>query len=310
MWKITAALGLFVLLCNGQTKISTETANLPIQRIGRSDLVAISVYDAPEFTRTARVADDGTIRLPMIKRRIRAAGLMPVELETGVGEALVEEGILIDPFVTVTVAEYHSRPISVMGAVRKPTTLQAFGPTRLLDVLASAEGLGAEAGPEILVTLPPASQDESPVLRRISVKALIDAADADVNIVLNGGEEIRVPEAGKIFVVGNVRKPGAFIARNEDDLTVLKALAMAEGLMPYADRQAYIYRREASGAKNEVVIPLRSIIDRKAPDVPLNASDILYIPDAKGRRLGLATLEKVLFIGSGATSALIYAGVR
>jgi polysaccharide export outer membrane protein len=57
------------------------TANLPAQRIGASDLVAVSVYDVPELTRTVRVGADGLIRLPMLKRRIEAEGLMPAELD-------------------------------------------------------------------------------------------------------------------------------------------------------------------------------------------------------------------------------------
>jgi hypothetical protein len=80
--------------------------------------------------------------------------------------------------------------------------------------------------------------------------------------------------------------------------------------MPYAAKQAYIYRREASGAKNEIPIELKQIMDRKSPDVPLIPDDILYIPDAKGTRATLAALEKFVIFGTGVTGALIYAGVR
>src|ERR1044071_794026 len=55
--------------------------NLPIQRIGANDLVAISVYDAPELTRTVRVDAEGFVRLPMLKHRLQAVGLMPAELD-------------------------------------------------------------------------------------------------------------------------------------------------------------------------------------------------------------------------------------
>jgi len=121
-------------------------SNLPIQRIGPNDLVAVSVYDGPEFTRTVRVAAEGFIRLPMVAQHIRAAGLMPAELEDAIATALMKEGLIVNPFVTVTVAEYTSRPIAVMGAVRNPLTFQAVGPVTLLDALARAEGLSLEAG--------------------------------------------------------------------------------------------------------------------------------------------------------------------
>ena len=143
------------------------------------------------------------------------------------------------------------------------------------------------------------------------MKALIDAADPDVNVKLTGGEEIRVPEAGKIFVVGNVKRPGAFTVQDGAESSVLKLLALAEGLAPYSGKQAYIYRREASGGKNEIPIELSKIMARKAPDATLLANDVLYIPDNRGRRIGLAALEKLLMFGSTAgATALIYGQVR
>ena len=99
-------------------------ANLPAQRIAGNDLIAVSVYDAPELTRTVRVGEDGTIRLPMLKKRVQAEGLLPGGLENAIADALSSERILVDPIVTVTILEYHSRPISVVGAVHKPVTFQ------------------------------------------------------------------------------------------------------------------------------------------------------------------------------------------
>src|SRR5947209_6445643 len=96
--------------------------NLPAQRLGTDDLVAVSVYDAPELTRTVRVELDGTVHLPLLKSGVLAAGVFPGELEASIAEALKTEQILVDPIVKVTVVEYHSRPIAVMGAVRKPVT--------------------------------------------------------------------------------------------------------------------------------------------------------------------------------------------
>ena len=288
------------------------TANLHAQRIGASDLVAVSVYDVPELTRTVRVGADGLIRLPMLKRRIKAEGLMPAELETAIASALVAEGLIVDPFVTVNIAEYKSRPISVMGAVKQPLTFQADGPVTLLEALTKAGGLAPEAGSEILVSRAQSGPDGSvtALVQRILVKGLVDAADPALNITLIGGEEVRVPEAGRVYVIGNVKKPGAFVVQDGVESTVLKMLAMSEGLMPYASKDAYIYRREANGSKNEIQIPLSKIMDRKAPDAALLANDILYVPDNKGRRMTLGALEKVMAFGAGAGTALIYAGVR
>jgi polysaccharide export outer membrane protein len=272
--------------------------NLPALKLGAGDLVAVSVYDAPELTRTIRVEPDGTIRLPLLTEGVKAAGLMPRELEAGLTEALKSEEILVDPVVKITVVEYHSRPISVMGAVRKPVTFQADGVVTLLDALSRAEGLTDDAGPEILVT-----QNDS--VQRIAVKQLLNEADPAANVPLTGNEEVRVPEAGKIFVLGNIRKPGAFRARDPGDNTVLKMVALSEGLMPYSAKTAYIVRRRVAGLPQEIPIELGKIMDRKSPDVPLEIGDILYVPDNKSRRSAMSILDRVAGFGSSTASGVL-----
>jgi polysaccharide export outer membrane protein len=282
-----------------------QQANLPQQAIGANDLIAVSVYNAPELTRSIRVDSEGAIHLPLLKNEIQADGLLPRQLAAAIAVALKDEEILVDPEVSVTIVEYYSRPISVAGAVRKPVTFQATGNVTLLEAIARAEGLSAEAGLDILVSRAGA------LVRRVPVKALIDAADPNMNLLLLGGEEIRVPEAGKIYVVGNVRKPGAFPVRDSADTSVLKVLALAEGITQFSAKQAYIYRRDPDGAaKKEIEIEIEKIMKRKTPDVPLVADDILYIPDNSGRRTALSVLEKVVMFGSGAGAAAIYGIVR
>jgi polysaccharide export outer membrane protein len=285
----------------------THGANLPAQPIGANDLIDIAVYDAPELTRTVRVSADGFIRLPMLKQRVKVLGLMPGELESAIAKALQDEQIIVDPFVTVTVAEYNSHPISVAGAVKQPLTFQATGPVTLLEAITRAGGLATEAGPEILVTRtqPGPNGVSTALVQRILVKGLIDAADPALNIVLSGGEEIRVPEGGKVYVIGNVKMPGAYPVGDGTESTVLQMLALSQGLMPYAAKEAYIYRREGNGPKNEIPIPLSKIMERKAPDTPLLANDILYVPDNKGRRLTLGALEKVMLLAGGIGAAAI-----
>lgn len=272
--------------------------NLPAQQLGVDDLVAVSVYDAPELTRTVRVESDGTIHLPLLRNGIKAAGAFPRDLEARVAGALTTEQILVDPIVKVTAVEYHSRPISVMGAVKKPLTFQAVGATTLLDALARAEGLTIDAGREILVT-------REQGIDLVPVKRLINDADSAVNFVLHGGEEIRVPEADKIFVVGNVRKPGAFPVHDSSDRSVLRLVALSEGLMPYANKLAYVYRTDETGAKKEIPIELEKILQRRAPDVPLEANDLLYIPDNKAKRITATVIDRIAGFGTSTASGIL-----
>jgi polysaccharide export outer membrane protein len=281
-----------------------------VEKIGRDDLVGISVYDSAELTRSVRVGTDGNIRLPMLHRPISAAGLLPSELEVSITDALVEENVLVDPIVTVSVVEYRSRPISVVGAVKLPLTFQATGTVTLLDAIAKAGGLSENAGMEILVSsLPSGAIDNSvKLIQRIPVQGLINEANPGLNVTLQGGEEIRVPEAGKVFVLGKVKKPGAYYITGASDSSVMRALALSEGLDTFSSPKAYIYRTEAgSGGRSEIPIELKKIMNRKAPDVPLMANDILYIPDQSGLRASLKVLETTVGIGAGVGAAMIYA---
>ncbi len=293
--------------------IPEQGANLPAQAVGPNDLIAVSVYDAPELSRTIRIGADGLIRFPMLKQQIKAEGFYPAELEAAITKALRDEQILVDPFVTVTIAEYHSRPISVSGAVKMPLVFQAEGPISLLEAIARAQGLSENAGPEVLVSRTQLGPDgaTSMLTRRIKVRNLINEADPAVNIKLTGGEEIRVPEVSKIYVVGNVKKPGAYPVQDGSETTVLQMLALTEGLEQFASRNAFIYRREANGSKNEIPVELDKILQRKSPDVPLIANDIFYVPDNKGKRAGMRAIEAIIGFTTGAAStALVYGALH
>jgi polysaccharide export outer membrane protein len=290
-------------------QVEQSGTNLPAQPIGPADLLAISVYGAPELTRTVRVSPEGLIRLPILRETIDARGLMPAEVETRIAAALAQEQILVDPAVTVTIAEYHSRPISVLGSVRSPLTFQALGKTTLLEALTRAQGLSEDAGPEILLTRTAGGEGAARV-ERIPVKKLIDAADPAWNVTLDGGEEIRVPQAGRVFVAGNVKHPGAFKMDGAGDTTVLKAVALAEGLAPFATKDAYIFRAGSAIGPREIPVALGKILERTAPDVALAANDILFIPDNRARRNSLGVLEKALGFAASTASGVLILGLH
>jgi polysaccharide export outer membrane protein len=133
----------------------------------------------------------------------------------------------------------------------------------------------------------------------------LSGADPAVNLKLTGNEEVRVPEAGKIFVLGNIRKPGGFPIRDPADKTVLKMVALSEGLMPFSEKIAYIVRRQEGGQPQEIPIELAKIMDRKSPDVTLEIGDILYIPDNKSRRNTMSIVDRLAGFGSATASGLV-----
>jgi polysaccharide biosynthesis/export protein len=260
------------------------------------------------LTRTVRVDANGNIRLPMLKDPIPVRGLVPSQVETTIARSLTQGKVLVDPIVTVTIVEYQSRPVNVVGAVKNPLVFQATRPIPLLDAIARAGGMREDAGSDIVVSRE-VVQDGKParIAQTIPVRKLIDNADPSANVMLHGGEEVLVPEALKIYVVGNVKKPGAYPVRNDEETTILQLLALSEGLTPYSAKVAYVYRRAHGGARTEVPIELAKIMKRKSPDVPLQANDILYIPDNKGQRLTAQTIDRLAGLGTAtATDYIIW----
>ncbi len=291
----------------GATTLS-DVSNLPVAKIGHDDLIGVTVYDAPELTRTIRVNPEGDIRLPMVKQPIHAAGLYPEDLEKAIADALVSDHVLVDPVVTVSIVEYRSRPITVVGEVKTPLTFQATGNVTLLDAISRAQGLTENAGSEILVSQQTQDADGKPstLVQRIPARGLLDGSNPSLDLALQGGEVIRVPEAGRVYVVGDVKKPGAFYITDGSESSVLKALALSEGLDSFSSHTAYIYRLEDNGkGRKEIPIELKKIMNRKLPDVALEADDILYIPNANGAKASLKVLEESVGVGTALSTALI-----
>jgi polysaccharide export outer membrane protein len=275
----------------------TNIHTVSVGAIGAGDVVSIVVYDSPDLSHNFRVDEDGAIRLPLVRNRIHAAGLTPDELETAITKELADEQLMVDPIVTVSVAEYHSRPIAIIGAVRNPTTVQAIGTTTLFDAIARAGGLADNAGPYVLLSHPSSSATvtggtPANLTARIPTSTIQDPESPESNIELGAGDTIRVPAAGQIYVAGNVKRPGPFSVSNNAEITVIRALAIAGGLDAYAKGTAYIYRfDESSGRNNEIPVNVSKILSRESPDVPLYANDTLYVPNKRVARNTMRTLE-------------------
>jgi len=274
-----------------QPAAPVSTPSLPDRRIVPNDLLSISVFDQPSLSLRARVKADGTVEMPFVKG-LRAQGLLPRELEIEIVRALVDQHILTEPVVTVSIAEYGARQISVVGDVKIPGQFNIVAPITLLEALAKAGWTTTDAGAEVLLSR---SASEAP--RKISIDELQkNSLDLTINVVLTGGEVINVPEAPKIWVTGSVAHPQAIPIRKPGDATVLRVVASVQGLTQYYSKVAYIYRADPSdgGRRHEIQVPLKEIMHRQAQDVPLLADDILLMPDESGifRRQLLQKLQQ------------------
>jgi polysaccharide export outer membrane protein len=284
-----------------ETPVAIGGSNLPFQPIGASDLVRLTVDDSPELSQTFRVDQQGNLNLPLLNQTIPAAGLMPDALRDEIAATLKARHLLVNPVVDVSVVEYRSRDVTIAGAVRTPMTIQELGDLRVLDAISQAGGLLPEAGPEIIVERANGST------QRISVRELFDGHHPKLNIPVTAGSQIRVPECEQVFVVGDVKRPGAFPFQDMQDTTVLKLLALSGGLDSFSRSKAYIYRTDPGNAqKTEIEVPLRRILDRKSEDVKLVANDILYVPTNGKLKAGASVVNHVTGMGNAAVSAAIW----
>jgi polysaccharide export outer membrane protein len=296
--------------CAAAVAQQTASPSLPVQKLGPEDLIQIQVYNFPEFSRSARISTNGAIQLPLVKQPISVAGKLPSEIETEIADILRDSELVVNPAVTVSVLEYGSRPISVAGAVKAPLIFQAIGRVTLVDAIIRAGGLAPEAGPEILVNRRTTGADgkKQVFTQHINAHLLFNEDGGESNIELSGGEEIRVPLAGKVYVVGDVKSSGAFPVTDNSDTTVLKVLSLAGGVGSYSSAEAFIIRRdEITGTKQKIPIDLKGILKQNTPDFPLLADDIFFVPeDTKRKQTALVLDRLVTYTAAIATGLAIY----
>lgn len=307
---VTAALALHAALLNASDakklellKSSTSDLSLPIDSVGPDDLLSLTVTDCPELTRSFRISKDGNLTLPLLSDALKVAGLTPIAISDLLATELIRQQILVHPAVSVQVLEYQSRFVTIAGAVKHPGRIQiSGGRTTLLDAIAASDGVLPEAGPYVIFTLDVHT-------RLIPMSKLLAAADPSNNPLLSGGEEIRVPEATKVYVTGNVKHPGAYPVHDGESTSVLKILAQCEGQLPFSGSTAYVYRLAEDGQhRTEMPVSLGSLLARKSPDILLYGSDIFYVPDHKGKRLTATILNRVSQFGAYTSSqALVFA---
>jgi polysaccharide export outer membrane protein len=133
----------------------------------------------------------------------------------------------------------------------------------------------------------------------------MNGTDPELNLTLLGGEEIRVPEVGHIIVAGSVNQPGVYPVLDNGATTVQTSIAQAKGTIQFFGHTAYIYRPDEQGVQHEIKVDLGKILQRKAPDVPLQAKDILYIPDSSGRRITQETVTALTGLSTAVTTGLV-----
>jgi len=290
--------------------------------IGPEDVLTIAVANSPELSGKFRVSEAGYLALPGLPAPVKAEGCTDRELSRKIADALQAAELMRDPMVHVFVEEYHSRTVTVVGAVAKPSVYPLQKPTTLLEVLSLAGGLSPSAGSTAVLVRKdqpsraggPSDSDRSlpghDSTLTIDLAKLMAGKDPSSNVEVRAGDVVSVATAQLIYVVGAVVKPGGFVLQDPDSgVTVLKALAMAQGLKPIAaGSRSMIVRRSGSGSnQQEIPIDVSKLMAGKLGDQPLEPNDILFIPDSKTKKVLSKTGEVATqMVSSLAVYGLIY----
>jgi len=287
--------------------------------IGPEDILEIDVFGVPELTKVVRVASDGTISLALLGR-VQAAGYTAQQFQR-VLESLYGKKYLENPQITVSVREYRSQPVSIIGAVEKPGVYQIEAPRTLVEMLSMAGGLTrrntSPAGRTVVITrkggfgeLPPAEglQRLANDKIEINLQRLLYAQDEVLNIEIKPFDIISVARADIVYVVGGVKKPGGFVLEDRDKVTIIQALAMAEGFeRTAAPKRSRIIRTAPDGSRTEIPVDISRILKQQSQDLELAANDILYVPDSMTKAALMRGAEAVLGTISG---LLVYRTAR
>jgi polysaccharide biosynthesis/export protein len=276
--------------------------------LGSGDRVLIRALDVDEIDGKTAVVDlGGYIDIPLLGK-FKAAGLCVDQLEDDLAKQL--RRYVREPHISVTVSEYRSRPVSIMGAVNSPGVVNLSGPSTLMQVLSRAGGLRADAGNIIKITrqgkgtIPLLSSKSNPsgqfTTAEVSIRSLLEAKNPEDNILIEPTDIISVPRADLVYVVGGVNKAGGFVLNERESITVLQAVSMAEGLdKTSAAKDAKIIRAGSTTTRTEIKVNLSNILSGKAPDVSLLPNDILFVPNSRAKSAAMRSIEAAIQVGTG-----------
>jgi polysaccharide export outer membrane protein len=234
--------------------------------LGPEDVIEITVWGHEDLKRQAPVSLEGTITFPMIGE-VRAAGKSTQQLERELAGKL-GDGYLKNPQITITVKDYKSQKVFVMGEVKKPGTYPVTRENNLLFALSQAEGPTKDAGEEVIVIRPlnPAQKGKvtleevdtaKETIFRLNLKDAL-AGDRKNNIPIRDGDSIIVPKMPFFYVMGEVQKPGQY--NLERGTTVLMGISIGGGLTPKAAPNRTKLVREVEGKKTEIRVNMETLV--------------------------------------------------
>ncbi len=245
-------------------------------RIGAEDVLEIQVWGHEDLHRIVVISKKGAFTFPLIGK-VYASDLSVFELENLLRQKLAD-GYLIKPQITVSVKEYKSQEVFLLGEVKNPGEYILKGKTQILELISEAGGFTGRAGSTIKIVRPTASQHKKgPVspeeageneIITLNIDQLSINGEEDKFLVVRG-DSIYVSKAQRIFVIGEVKKPG--VIRWEKGLKVYQAISIAGGPTNKGAKNRTKIIRIENGVKREHKPTLSDLVE---PD------DIIEVPES------------------------------
>jgi polysaccharide biosynthesis/export protein len=239
--------------------------------VGPSDTLAVTVYEQPQLSGKYMVQPDGTFAFPLLGR-LKVGGLSVQAIENDVRERLAR-GYLKNPQVSVTVDQYRSQQIFIIGEVRQPGNLQFTGTMTLIEALGRVGSITEQAGLEALIVRQSAgaqppdaaealkraqeAKDDTSVIR-VNLQTLQNGALSE-NVPLRGGDTVFVPRGESVYVSGHVNTAGAYTFRK--GMTVRQALALAGGITDRGSARRIQIVRKRDGQERAISASLQDLVE-------------------------------------------------
>lgn len=245
--------------------------------VGPGDVLDIQVWDNSDLNRKVEISQEGSFSFPFVGK-IKASNLSVFQIERLLVKKL-SDGYLVAPQVSITVAEYRNQKVFLFGEIARPGSYVLKHRSHLLEIISEAGGFTAQRGATGVVVRPEAGANKkaptsihdakkSEIIQINLDKLLSGAADTPPFYVMPG-DSIYIGESEKIFVTGEVKKPGEL--RWEKGLTVRQAVSMAGGGTPRASINRVRIIRNDNGVEK--------IIKPNLGD-PVLPNDIIKVPES------------------------------
>lgn len=278
------------------------SSGLPLETVGDSDytvgpddVLEVKVYDEEDLSRTTQVTSRGTIALPLLKD-VHVAGLTASQVAEKL-EALYGADYLHSPQVFVSVKEFRSKTVQVLGAVKNPGVYTLRGRSAVLDVLGLAGGISEAGGASLLLLRPPERGAHDPEAARkrelaagnaafkegvepitVDVHRLLVEGDVGQNLEVKGGDTVFVPRGGEIYVLGEVRNPGS--VKFEEGMTLTQAISKTNGFTKTASKGRVQIVRVENEKKTQYDVNVKRIEAGKERDFVLQSRDLVVVPES------------------------------